>query len=260
MPRAAGGRRASGDEGRSAKEGKSQLEFVEPFRRRLAAEGIYTEHGEFSRSCRPRARMCARVSASEGGGRGGERGRGGGAGEGGHSVNFILPQLRAGQGERTSLAPRPRRPTFLCEPSSCHTAPLCERAPACAPANGTKSEGDNDTPRYRGSSRSGHTGAREAAIPRRWRGRAPIDGGGSLVALVSSWRACVRRALPKCRPAHERDGMNEKLEFARTVHADGLYPVFARNCVGPMRVEHKRRIGECMCPVDSAVSLRLYLG
>lgn len=29
------------------------------------------------------------------------------------SVNFILPQLRGRQGERTSLAPRPRRPTFL---------------------------------------------------------------------------------------------------------------------------------------------------
>lgn len=31
----------------------------------------------------------------------------------GRSVNFILPQLRARQGERTSLAPRPHRPTFL---------------------------------------------------------------------------------------------------------------------------------------------------
>lgn len=36
------------------------------------------------------------------------------AGRGGDcSVNFILPQLRGRQGERTSLAPRPRRPTFL---------------------------------------------------------------------------------------------------------------------------------------------------
>lgn len=44
---------------------------------------------------------------------GGRRRREEAVGRGGRSVNFILPQLRARQGERTSLAPRPHRPTFL---------------------------------------------------------------------------------------------------------------------------------------------------
>ncbi|KAG7207243.1 hypothetical protein KM043_008918 [Ampulex compressa] len=82
------------------RERETQFEFVEPARRRLA-----TRVAEFSRGS---------TCPTNGEPAGSREGRGGGGrGEAAGSVNFILPQLRGRQGERTSLAPRPRRPTFL---------------------------------------------------------------------------------------------------------------------------------------------------
>lgn len=71
--------------------GETQLRFVEPARRRLATRVAEFTNGSTWRTV-------------------GRRERDGGSD---CSVNFILPQLRGRQGERTSLAPRPRRPTFL---------------------------------------------------------------------------------------------------------------------------------------------------
>lgn len=89
-PRQERGRRGGGNGGRDGgRRGKeTQLECVEPRRRRLAER---EPRREFSK----------------------RRGVGGAAAAAQRSVNFILPQLPGKRGERTSLAPRPRRPTFL---------------------------------------------------------------------------------------------------------------------------------------------------
>ena len=128
--------------------------------------------------------------------------------ERGCSVNFILPQLRVGQGERTSLAPRPRRPTFLLEKS---------RGGRCKTREGNQKL-------ERGF------GDREPTPPRLWRERDKIIVGGvewlsalsrlgPTAAGTMRWarKNCERRVegrsrgqrtglLPGCRDPHSTAG------------------------------------------------------